>query len=313
MNAATQREQVLAEVDQIRRALRRGVYAPHKPLMLLLALAHLQRGEARLQPFAAYDRELKALLTQFGPSSAPGSRHYPFWHLRTDGNGSLWDLKGPATLLERPPGATPNLGELRSAGIEAGFSPAVYEALRRDPGLLVEIAARLLTTTFPPSLHEDLIQVLGLDMSSDARRLAEPEAPAYGKPAVSKRRRDAGFRDEVLRAYEYRCCICGFDLRVSHMPVGLEAAHIQWHTANGPDLVVNGLSLCATHHKMFDMGAFTVEPLEHRIVFSQHAIGAAQMQFHGRPMISPQSPAMNPGAEYLAWNQKNIFKTPVRQ
>lgn len=308
-----ERQQVLAEVDQIRRALRRGVYAPHKPLMLLLALAHLQRGEARLQPFAAYDKELKALLTQFGPSSAPGSRHYPFWHLRTDGNGSLWDLQGPAVLLQRPPAATPNLGELRDEGIEAGFSPTVYEALRRDPGLVIEVASRLLESTFPSSLHEDLIQVLGLDMSSAARRLAEPEAPLYGKPGAPKRRRDASFRDEVLRAYEYRCCICGFDLRVSHMPVGLEAAHIQWHTADGPDIVANGLSLCATHHKMFDMGAFTVEPVERRIVFSQHAIGSAQTQFHGRPMIPPQAPTMNPGEEYLAWNQKNIFKTPARQ
>ena len=33
----------------------------------------------------------------------------------------------------------------------------------------------------------------------------------------------------------------------------------------------NGLSLCALHHKLFDLGAFTVEPTEQRVVFSQHA------------------------------------------
>lgn len=41
------------------------------------------------------------------------------------------------------------------------------------------------------------------------------------------------------------------------MPVAVEAAHIKWHQANGPDEVRNGLSLCNLHHTLFDAGAFT--------------------------------------------------------
>jgi len=61
--------------------------------------------------FTAIEDDLRKLLEQFGPSSAAASRHYPFWHLRTDG---LWTLDGPARILDRPPAATPNLTELIS-------------------------------------------------------------------------------------------------------------------------------------------------------------------------------------------------------
>jgi putative restriction endonuclease len=122
----------------------------------------------------------------------------------------------------------------------------------------------------------------------------------------------------VLRAYEYRCCVCGFDLRIGHMPAGLEAAHIQWHHVGGPDIEPNGLSLCALHHKLFDLGVFTVEPAEHRVIFSQHAISGGrgmegELQFHGNPIHAPQHSDLRPAPEFLAWNTKNVFKTPARK
>jgi putative restriction endonuclease len=121
----------------------------------------------------------------------------------------------------------------------------------------------------------------------------------------------------VLRAYEYRCCVCGFDLRIGHTPAGLEAAHIQWHHVGGPDIEPNGLSLCALHHKLFDLGVFTVEPAEHRVVFSQHAISGGrglegELRFHGRAIHAPQHIDLLPAAEFLAWNTKNVFKAPAR-
>ena len=37
--------------------------------------------------------------------------------------------------------------------------------------------------------------------------------------------------------------------------LGIEAAHIKWHQAGGPDTEDNGLALCTLHHKRFDRGA----------------------------------------------------------
>ena len=214
-------------------------------------------------------------LAEFGPSSAAKSRHYPFWHLATDGHGALWDLSGPREVLKRPAGATPSLGELREHHIKAGFPSDIDEALRHIPGLLQAVASRTLETYFPATLHADIVATLGLELDG-ANELREGATAALDYTTAVRRKRDPAFRDRVLRAYEYRCCVCGFDLRIGHTPAGLEAAHIQWHHVGGPDIEPNGLSLCALHHKLFDLGVFTVEPAEHRVVFSQHAISGSR-------------------------------------
>ncbi len=60
--------------------------------------------------------------------------------------------------------------------------------------------------------------------------------PAVDYASNERRKREPGFRERVLRAYEHRCCVCGFDLRIGHLPAGLEAAHVQWHHVGGPDI-----------------------------------------------------------------------------
>jgi putative restriction endonuclease len=73
---------------------------------------------------------------------------------------------------------------------------------------------------------------------------------------------------------------------------GLEAAHIKWFQAKGPDIEANGLALCALHHKVFDLGAFTILPDTYSLVFSQHAVAgeasrSMPLGFHGAGMIMP--------------------------
>ena len=308
--------EVLDAFENVRRAQRAGVYAPHKPLLMLFALARVQHGEPRMVEFTTIDAPLTQLLTEFGPSSAAKTRHYPFWHLATDGNGALWELSGPREVLKRPAGATPSLGELRSHHIQGGFPVHIYEALRNTPGLLEAVASRVLDTYFPATLQADIAAALGLDLDAPAAA-RDGASAADDYTNANRRRRDSSFRERVLRAYEYRCCVCGFDLRIGHTPAGLEAAHIQWHNAGGPDIETNGLSLCALHHKLFDLGVFTVDPGGHRVMFSQHAISGArgitgELLFHGRPIHAPQHIDLLPGAEFLAWNVKNVFKSPVR-
>ena len=258
--------------------------------------------------FEDIEGAFKSLLAEFGPSSAPNSRHYPFWHLATDG---VWQLDGPADFLNRPAGATPNLGELRQLHIAGGFAPEVDAALRRDPALRAQLAHQLLDAHFPETLHGDILSAIGLDLST----------PRTGEATESDRqspRRDPRFRERVLRAYEYRCCVCGFDLRIGNIAAGLEAAHIKWFQAKGPDIEANGLALCALHHKVFDLGAFTILPDTYSMVFSQHAVsGEASRKmllgFHGAGIILPQSKDYFPRTEFLHWHEKEVFKKPGRE
>ncbi len=46
----------------------------------------------------------------------------------------------------------------------------------------------------------------------------------------------------------YQSVVCGFNVRIADSLVALEAAHIKWHQAGGPDMEYNGIALCSLHH-----------------------------------------------------------------
>ena len=131
---------------------------------------------------------------------------------------------------------TTSSGDLhRSALVEreaaGGFTEPLYDLLASDHRLVHEAAEKLLDGHFPRSLHDDIRAATGIPY-----RVAD--AP-YGPDTTG---RDPAFRDQVLREYERRCAVCGFDIRIEEELLGLEAAHIKWHAAGGPDIVQNGLA-----------------------------------------------------------------------
>ncbi|KAB2310671.1 hypothetical protein F8A87_08270 [Betaproteobacteria bacterium SCN2] len=304
------RTQLLKAFDRIRIWQQGDRRAPHKPLLILLALGRLQRDEPAIVEFAQLDKPLKALIDEFGPSGSGRNRHLPFWHLATDVDGGIWHLNGPASILQRPRGATPTLTELRQQHIAGGFSTVLQSAFQREPCLIQEVARRILDAHFPETLHEDILSAVGLslmDVNCDGPLGTE-----------SKRRsRDPAFRDRVLRAYEYRCCVCGYDLRLGQQAIGLEAAHIKWFQAGGPDVENNGLALCALHHKIFDLGGFTVLSGSYKLAFSQHLTGGEPirselLERNGNLINKPQSPHYLPSGQYLEWHAREVFKSPAR-
>jgi len=165
---------------------------------------------------------------------------------------------------------------------------------------------------FPDSIRQDVLDAVGLSLDVEAATTDNSTTTTTG------RRRDPAFRAKVLLAYEYRCCVCGHDLRLGDNVIGLEAAHIKWFQAHGPDVVPNGLALCALHHKIFDLGAFTVLPGNHQIVFSRHLVGgndtkAKLLAHHGASLIAPQSKDDLPNPEFPAWHRQEVFKKPGRE
>jgi len=47
----------------------------------------------------------------------------------------------------------------------------------------------------------------------------------------------------ILRIYEHRRAVCGWDAMLDNTELALEAAHIRWHAAGGTDTADNGLYL----------------------------------------------------------------------
>jgi putative restriction endonuclease len=54
--------------------------------------------------------------------------------------------------------------DLLAKDATGGFSPEVQAALRSDPALASEVAARLLENHFPESIHPDILNAVGLTL-----------------------------------------------------------------------------------------------------------------------------------------------------
>jgi putative restriction endonuclease len=248
--------------------------APHKPLLVLYALGRWQRGLTEVS-FLEAEPALTELLQRFGPRRKSDHPEQPFWRLQ---NYGVWAVRAPAPLPLKTGDTIPRVGALRSPEVRAGFTPDVQAALAADPRLVTAIAEAILAEHFPESYHEDLLDAVGLTVQTGLTR---------------RRKRDPAFRQRVLRAYEYRCAVCGFDVRLGTVSIARDAAHIRWHQAGGPDAECNGLALCVLHHKTFDLGAFTVADgvlLVSDLANGTTGFSESLLAYHGKPIRPPQRP-----------------------
>ncbi|TPQ18825.1 phosphorothioated DNA-binding restriction endonuclease [Streptomyces sporangiiformans] len=289
----------LERTAQLRQWTRSGVRAPHKPLLLLYALGRFQQDDDDELRYSAVEEDLKRLLAEYGPphKTTPA---YPFHHLVSDGVWEVRTAHGPGS-----PGS--GVRELRAAEAAGRLAPELRRALRRQPSLLGRMARVLLDLHFPPSLHSELCEAVGLELE-----LAETEPLPAGR-----QQRDRRMRELVLTAYEYQCAFCGYDGRIGAVPVGLEAAHVRWWAFGGPDDVDNGLCLCSLHHKLLDKGVLGVGD-GHRVLVSQRFVGQSPAArehvtaLAGRPLIGPQAGVRPVAAAHRSWHTSQVFQGTPR-
>lgn len=281
--------------------------APHKPLLLLVAIAKLTRGKRSLS-YSEAEGCLSPLLSAYAPPVK--TRHQPelpYWHLQSDG---LWEVKD-AESLPLQKGGFPRMEALRltSGKLESGFA----NSLEENPGLLRATIETLLDRNFPELLHSDILAAIGLRLPEQDR---VGEAPSF---AIEKRRRDPMFRQNVLRAYEHRCAVSGFQAALGGQYFGCEAAHVQWHAYEGPDRVENGFAVEPTLHKLFDVGAWTLTD-DRRILVSKELTGTSETvkrvrDLHGISLRSPLSGEPEISVEYIQWHREpakgGVFRHPA--
>jgi putative restriction endonuclease len=297
---STVSEAVLERFQQLTIWQKSGQRAPHKPLMLLIALGYLQRGQTDFS-FAEIESQLVDLLTKYGPSRNRHKPEEPFWRLGR--NERLFDLSNEHKCRVHADGGT-NRSDLIKNNVVASFDPEVLTFFNEHPDSIHDVAIDLINGHFQPSFIEDLFDEVGLVVG-----LERP---------TRRGSRDPKFRQRVLRAYEDRCAVCGFHMVFGQRSIGVEAAHIKWHNAGGPDSEVNGLALCTLHHKLFDYGVFLVEPKTFRIRISDavSCFNSAQeyvRSFHKKKILLPDNEAHVPDKQYLTWHEREVFKGEVRR
>ncbi len=287
-------ERLIEEIKNIRIWQRGDERAPHKPLLLLYTLGRVSRGESRMVPYSEAGEILRGLLNEFGPYRKAHRPNYPFVKLCND--GGFWELGGRYTLNTLRDWSDRELSDNETTG---GFTEGVYALLRNNRELLNDLARFILDRYFPDTFHQDILAQVGLELESDARLIRSPD-----------------FRDRVLRAYEYRCAVCGFNVRLGDTLVAVEAAHIKWHCYGGPDHEENGIALCSLHHKLFDRGAFTLDS-SHILRVAENAHGTCGfdewlMRYHNQPLHRPQRPDYYPNDSFINWHVREVFRGPSR-
>ncbi len=291
--------ELLQRIDNLRRAVHQGVHAPHKPLLILYALGRYLEGQKEI-PYRQAGPEMTKLLREFGPARKSYRPEDPFWRLQNDG---LWTVTAEVDLGKQKHHGGLQKSLLCEHNAVGRFTSDVDRILSESPAHIWMAVRRLLEAYFPSILHEDIQAAVGL-------------LSGGGEPT---KRRSTEFRHRVLRAYRYRCCVCGYDLRMGERLVGLEAAHIMWQEVGGPDIETNGLALCALHHKLFVSGVFTIRHHHPNstVLCSEELNGNGNLgwmlDYHGRPLNPPQRRAYSPEKAYVNWHQKMVFKGPAMQ
>ena len=289
---------------------RNGSRAPHKPLLALWAIGRCLAGKPRLASFDEVDQGLSVLLKSFAPrrKGKPDTQD-PFWRMRNDG---VWQIPDEGLMPPRP-GNKAYRKDLFAKNIEGGLLEDDYDALRSNPARAWKLAKSLLDAHFPETLHNAILTATGIASAALAFQDVPPTPDDY--VYSRRRRRDARFRHIVLDAYGSQCAVCRFAVRDAITSYALEAAHIKWHQARGPDKVTNGLALCSVHHELFDGGVFTLLPNDYRVTVASVASGEGFDEwlgrFNGEPLkVTPEEEHHLPDPRFLAWHGRWVFLSP---
>jgi putative restriction endonuclease len=231
------RDELLARLAELRQARVGQVRVPHKPLLLLWLFGQFAATGSSAASYQQAEAPVSQLINDFGPpvASPAAARQraaMPFVHLERE----LWDLRDAAG-REIGPDAPERRTWLLDHAAVGRLRPPV-ERLLADPPTLAAAARLLLDLHFTPVLAELICAAVDLDVPT-----LDLAATGGAAQAARLRPRRRGFAEEVLRAYAYQCAMCGFDGALGHYPVGIEAAHVRWHSQQGPDEIANALAL----------------------------------------------------------------------
>lgn len=288
----------LERLTALRQHQKDGHRAPHKPLLVLLALGHLEATGSSVLPWSQVEQQLAELIAEFGPASRTSPRQaaaYPFTRLRSDG---VWQLSAAVPMDAVAP--------LSYQHVSGRFPPELEQALS-EKSLRHRIARAIVDGQFPSTVAPDVLLAVGLDPDVGLD-LTFREATLV---AGAIRRRSAQWRADVLQAWDRQCAFCGYDGALAGAPVGLEAAHVRWFTFDGPDDLDNGIALCALHHKLFDRGALGLSPTMTIEVSSSYTAatenGRSLYTLHGRT-LTPRQGTPLPAEPHVAWHRREVFK-----
>jgi putative restriction endonuclease len=275
----------------------RGNPAPHKPLLLLIILEMVEKGEITsralpLSPDLAFRFSVFWSVVARRRQQPPDVR-LPFHHLESSG---IWQ----ALTADGKPSSDKKITAL--IRFDEQFFECLADFTFRDR------AQRILLETEPYFQPEERVALRSM-------LRIKPPAPEIREnqelyKASVQAGRDARFRIEVVVvAYKHTCALTGYRMTTVAMESIVDAAHIhQFHHSrnNGPR---NGMALSKNAHWQFDRGLWSVNDdyrvLVNREKFREEGMtGQRLADLEGRRISLPDDPQYWPERESLEWHRR---------
>jgi putative restriction endonuclease len=276
----------------------RGNPAPHKPLLLLVILEMVEKGEITsrelfLSPDMAFRFSVFWSVVARRRKQPPEVR-LPFHHLESSG---IWQ---PLTADGQP---SPDKKMTAMVRFDEQFFECLADYKFRDR------AQRILIETEPYFQPEERVALYSMLQIRPAASEIRENQELY-KTSVQVGR-DARFRIEVvIVAYKHTCALTGYRMTTLAMESIVDAAHIhQFHNSRNND-PRNGMALSKNAHWQFDRGLWSVNNdyrvLVNREKFREEGMAGLRLtDFEGRRISLPDDPRYWPEQDSLEWHRRH--------
>ncbi|MCP9291637.1 HNH endonuclease [Gracilimonas sediminicola] len=252
--------------------------APHKPFLLLSILDGAEQGWIASNQITLTQELVETFFTYWNAimgEERSTTIALPFFYMKSE---DFWKLEYNQGYPEYS--NAPSLGGLQERVSHAVIDPSFFE-LFLNSETNHQLHSFLAHTYFSDEIAKEVLEISSANVQSYqyTRRLveiaAEPFVKFHGdKTDKQKYRtgkyqvREQGFSRIVRSNYNYTCALCRNRVVTPGGKTLVEGAHIiPWSKSRNDD-PRNGISLCRSHHWMFDTFMFTVNP-NFKIQFSR--------------------------------------------
>ena len=292
--------------------------APNKPVLLLAILELIEQGQIReniIPPSPSlFEIFMKywSIVTDRRPNLA-----LPFFHLKREGFWHHHANAGYETAL-RVTTQIKTVSRLREIIANASLDGELFTLLTIPHNR--EVLRQTLIHTYLPE-HEQAIESLlseteqiNVYREELLRRVEHTFSTQNHMESVQTEEpiRTAGFRQAIMRIYDYTCVVCQLYILTLDGESVTEAAHIIPFNISGNNDVRNGISLCQLHHWSFDRGLISVDR-NYTVIVSNLMLERGPTEWlltklRGRLIRLPDHDTLYPAQEALAWHRENVFK-----
>ena len=292
--------------------------APHKPVLLLSVIELIESGQV-VENKILVSPELAEIFLKYWRrvTNRKPDLAMPFFHLKSDKFWHLHPNAGYETAL-RVANQIKGISRLREVVAYASLNDdlVVLLADARDR----ETIRQTLIRTYFPEFKEQIEGLIAEAQQIGAYReslIDEVELPfSTRKPRESSHAdtkiRSAGFRQAIMRLYNYTCAACGLRIVTMDGESATDAAHIIPFRVSKNDDVRNGISFCKLHHWAFDRGLFslseTYQITVSGLMSDKRPTEWKLTELQDKPILLPGRPQLYPAQDAMAWHRKKMLR-----